>query len=45
MLTVVGLSKITRIDADQWWLEGLRVHPDFQGRGVASHLQDDLLEY
>lgn len=42
---VIGLSKLTRLDADQWWLEGLRVHPEYQGRGVAAHLHDYLLEY
>lgn len=42
---IVGLSKLTRLDRDQWWLEGLRVHPEYQGRGVAAHLHDFLLNY
>ncbi len=28
-----------------WWLEGLRVHPDYQGRGIASQLFDALLAW
>ena len=42
---IVAMSKLTQIDTNQWWLEGLRVHPDFQGRGVASRLHEYLLEY
>ena len=42
---VVGLSKLTRLGPAEWWLEGLRVHPDFEGRGFASHLHDYLLDY
>ncbi len=42
---VVGLGKLTRLSENEWWLEGLRVHPDFQGRRIASHLMEYLLEY
>jgi len=42
---VVGLSKLTRLDPFEWWLEGLRVHPQQEGRGVASHLHDYLMDY
>jgi GNAT superfamily N-acetyltransferase len=42
---IVGFGKLTRLSASQWWLEGLRVHPEFQGRGFASHIHDYLLEY
>jgi ribosomal protein S18 acetylase RimI-like enzyme len=41
---VVGTGKLTQLSQDQWWLEGLRVHPDFEGRGIASHLNDYLLD-
>jgi GNAT superfamily N-acetyltransferase len=41
---VVGLAKLTYLSPGQWWLEGLRVHPDFEGRGIASHLNDYLLD-
>jgi GNAT superfamily N-acetyltransferase len=39
----VGLSKLTRLSPTQWWLEGLRVHPDYEGRGIASRLHDYLV--
>ena len=42
---VAGLGKITRLGADEWWLEGLRVHPELEGRGIASHLHDYLTGY
>jgi GNAT superfamily N-acetyltransferase len=42
---VVGLGKLTKVDGGQWWLEGLRVHPEFEGRGIASHLHDYQLNY
>lgn len=32
---VVALSKLSKLGDDEWWLEGLRVHPDYQGRGLA----------
>ncbi|HLE14281.1 MAG TPA: GNAT family N-acetyltransferase [Anaerolineales bacterium] len=41
---VIGLSKLTRQSDRQWWLEGLRVHPAYEGRRVASHLHDYLLD-
>lgn len=41
---VVGTGKLTQLSQGQWWLEGLRVHPDFEGRGIASHLNDYLLD-
>jgi ribosomal protein S18 acetylase RimI-like enzyme len=42
---VAGLGKLTRLSTDEWWMEGLRVHPDFEGRGIASHLNDYVLDY
>lgn len=42
---IVGLDKLSYISPGQWWLEGLRVHPEFEGRGIASHLNDYLLAY
>ena len=42
---MAGFGKLTRLSASQWWLEGLRVHPDFEGRGIASHIHDYLLQY
>jgi GNAT superfamily N-acetyltransferase len=42
---VVGLSKLTRLAEGEWWLEGLRVHPAYEGRGVASRLHDYLVDH
>jgi GNAT superfamily N-acetyltransferase len=42
---VVGLSKLTRLSPSEWWLEGLRVHPEYEGRGIASHVHAYLMEY
>lgn len=40
---VIGLGKLTRLAPGQWWLEGLRTHPDYEGHGVASQLHDYLV--
>ncbi len=37
---VVALSKLTRVAEDEWWLEGLRVDPEYRRLGVARLLQD-----
>jgi len=42
---VVGLSKLTRLSPSEWWLEGLRVHPEYEGRGIASHVHAYLMDY
>lgn len=36
----VGIAKASLSAPGQWWLEGLRVDPEFQGGGIASHLHD-----
>ncbi len=41
---VVGLGRLTDLGEGESWLEGLRVHPDLQGRGIATHLHEYLLE-
>jgi GNAT superfamily N-acetyltransferase len=41
---VIGLGKLTRMDEGEWWLEGLRVHPELQGQGIASRLHAYLVE-
>ncbi len=41
---VVGLVKLSRKGSGDWWLEGLRVHPQYQGRGIASHMHDYILD-
>lgn len=42
---VAGLGKLTRLSENEWWMEGLRVHPDVEGRGIASHLNDYVLDF
>src|SRR6187399_197947 len=34
----IGCSKISRLSKGQWWLEGFRVDPQYQGMKVGSHL-------
>ena len=41
---VIGLGKLTQLTPDDWWMEGLRVHPEYEGRGVASRLHDYMLD-
>ncbi|OGO28153.1 MAG: hypothetical protein A2136_08070 [Chloroflexi bacterium RBG_16_54_11] len=41
---VVGIFKLTRFQVDEWYMEGLRVHPDVQGRGIAAHIHEYVLE-
>jgi len=40
----VGLGKLTDLGLGEWWLEGLRVEPAWQGHRVASHIHEYLLE-
>jgi GNAT superfamily N-acetyltransferase len=35
---LVGFGKLTRLAPGEWWLEGLRVHPDYRERGIGSRL-------
>lgn len=35
---VVGVFKLTKFQEREWYLEGLRVHPDVQGQGIAAHI-------
>lgn len=39
----VGLGRLTRLSPSQWWLEGLRVDPQHQGRKIGSALYDYLV--
>jgi GNAT superfamily N-acetyltransferase len=36
----VGMAKVTWLSPGQWWLEGLRVDPAFQGQKIGSHLHE-----
>ena len=42
---VVGLAKLSRLSPIEWWLQGLRVHPERQGQGFASRLFDYVYDY
>ncbi len=42
---VVGLYCLARQGPGEWWLQGLRVDPDYQGRGIASRLHDYMLAH
>ena len=41
---VVGVFKLTKFQDDEWYMEGLRVHPDFRDIGIASHIHHYVLE-
>ncbi len=41
---VVGVFKLTMFQAAEWYMEGLRVHPHYRDRGVASHIHHYVLE-
>lgn len=41
---LVGLARLARLGENDWWDQGLRVHPDFRDRGIASHLHEYLLD-
>jgi predicted PurR-regulated permease PerM/GNAT superfamily N-acetyltransferase len=40
----VGIGKLTRMAPGEWWIEGLRVHPDYQGIKIGSQLFEYLVE-
>lgn len=42
--TLVGFGKLTELAPGEWWLEGLRVHPDHRGRGIARRLHHHAVE-
>lgn len=37
---LVAFGKLTELREGEWWLEGLRVDPAHQGRGIARHAHD-----
>jgi GNAT superfamily N-acetyltransferase len=41
---VVGVFKLTKFSQQEWYMEGLRVHPDAQGKGIAAHIHDYVVE-
>lgn len=40
---VIGLGKLSRQSDRDWWLHGLRVHPEYQGRGIAAQIHRALM--
>lgn len=42
--TLVGFGKLTELAPGEWWLEGLRVHPDHRGRGIARKLHHHAVD-
>jgi GNAT superfamily N-acetyltransferase len=41
--TLVGFGKLTRLNAREWWLEGLRVDPAWRGQGIARLLHEEAI--
>ncbi len=41
---LVGVAKRTHLADDEYWLEGLRVSPAYQGQGIAARLQAHLVD-
>lgn len=41
---VVGLGKLSQLSGEDWWLEGLRVNPEYEGRGIASQIHTALFD-
>jgi predicted PurR-regulated permease PerM/GNAT superfamily N-acetyltransferase len=40
----VGIGKLTSLGSGEWWLEGLRVHPDYQGLKIGSRIFENLVD-
>jgi GNAT superfamily N-acetyltransferase len=41
----IGCSKITQISPGQWWLEGFRIDPQYQGRKIGMHLHNHVTHW
>lgn len=41
---VIGTIKLTYLQNKEYWLEGLRIHPDYQNRGYAKYLTEEYLK-
>ncbi|GAB4545824.1 MAG: hypothetical protein OHK0023_04710 [Anaerolineae bacterium] len=40
----LGLGRLTRLAPSEWWLEGMRVHPDHYGRGIGKLVHTHLVQ-
>ncbi len=40
---MVGFGKLSRVGPEEWWLEGLRVHPGYRGLKIGSQLTEYLV--
>ena len=40
---ILGTGRLARKSEDEWWLQGLRVHPEFEDRGIASQIHNTLV--
>jgi GNAT superfamily N-acetyltransferase len=40
----IAVGKLTELTPEEWWLEGLRVHPDYQGRKIGGRLFGFLVD-
>jgi GNAT superfamily N-acetyltransferase len=36
----VGMARVVRLTRDQWWMEGFRVDPRYQGMKIGSHIHE-----
>ncbi len=41
----VGMGKVSRVSKGQWWLEGLRVDPKYQGLKIGTRLHEYLQDW
>ncbi len=41
----VGLGKVSRVSKGQWWLEGLRVDPNYRGLKIGSRIHEYLQDW
>ncbi len=42
---VVGIAMLEYQKPGEWYLAGLRVHPDMEGQGIAGQLHDYVMDY
>ncbi len=40
----VGVNKLTMLSADEGWLEGMRLNPDYRGRGYTYQFMSDVAQ-